>query len=123
MVIQNNSVEVFNGKAAREAHGIYVGHFRSLILEDNEIVLMPRVGSKEELIEGIRIYGYRGPLMLVRQNIVQGFLTGAFIGPQLGSGVTGHWDIAHNGMDVLDSATILEDSRIDNVDHPKLSGP
>lgn len=61
----------------RERHGIFVGNCGRLFIENNE-VRVTRLGTKNNvMIEGIRVYGFLGRMMMIRENYLEGCNTGA----------------------------------------------
>jgi hypothetical protein len=77
VVISDNTVHVvLMPESAVERHGVFVGNCRSLIIEDNYITC-ERPGTASRLsIEGIRVYGFLGPMAYVTRNHISGFHTG-----------------------------------------------
>lgn len=58
-----------------ERHGIFVGNCKSLVIENNRVALTRYSGAEQET-DGIRVYGYYGPFIMIRANHLEGFNVG-----------------------------------------------
>lgn len=55
----------------REAHGIFVGNCRGVIVRDNQISLVR--SNQNRRINGIRLYGHYGPQICIRDNFLENY--------------------------------------------------
>ena len=79
--IRGNTINVvLTPDAVRGRQGLFVGNCDSVIAEANRISLQ-RTPSATLPVDAIRFWGVFGRLLVVRQNYVQGFSTGANIQP------------------------------------------
>jgi len=79
-VTGNNIVVRFSPEAKyEERHGIFMGNCRSLMIENNHVVLERLKGAEKLNIEGIRVYGIIGQRMIIRHNHMEGFDSGILI--------------------------------------------
>jgi hypothetical protein len=62
--------------------GIFVGNAANVLIENNEVSLAVRAAA----CDGIRVYGYLGPKVIVRHNHVRGFPRDIFVRALLPSG-------------------------------------
>mgnify|MGYP000998810260 FL=1 len=69
--IAGNEVKINLIPGARERHGIFVGNCHALQIKDNHIEIRKSGLTKEESIDGIRIYGHMGRRAIVRQNYIE----------------------------------------------------
>ena len=99
ILVRDNDVHIaLMPESAVERHGIFVGNATSVIVEDNRLQC-ERVGDADRLaIDGIRIYGFLGPMAYVTRNDLVGFPTGirfaALNNTTMGS--TSMWRIVDN---------------------------
>ena len=77
VVIDDNVVALaLMAESSTERHGIFVGNVKSLIVQNNQLSC-ERVGTATRMtIDGIRIYGFIGPMGYVTRNDISGFTTG-----------------------------------------------
>src|SRR5439155_17487958 len=62
--------------ATRERHGIFVGNFISLCISENQIEAQRSGFTGDMAAEGIRISGFAGVRMIVKENHLDRFDTG-----------------------------------------------
>ena len=62
--------------ATRARHGIYVGNCFSLILTENHVSLIRGGGTSGLTVDGVRVFGYLGRMMRIRDNHILGFNVG-----------------------------------------------
>lgn len=88
VIIADNTVSVVRPDAMRERHGIFVGSSQSTSIRGNLVQVLNPVypapnneapGAAALPIEGIRVYGTLGPLLLIRENHIVEFSTGVFV--------------------------------------------
>ncbi len=71
--IARNTVHVrLPSSATRERHGIFVGNSGSLLIESNFIDTERFGKAVDEYVEGVRVYGWIGRRMMVRENHMVG---------------------------------------------------
>lgn len=77
VVIDNNVVAVaLMAESSVERHGVFVGNASSLVIQNNQLSC-ERVGAASRItIDGIRVYGFIGPMGFVTRNDLSGFTTG-----------------------------------------------
>jgi hypothetical protein len=81
---------------ARERHGIFAGNCDSLLIADN-LLSLTRVGvGRTRRVEGIRVWGVLGRMMIVRQNHITGFSVGVRVNPLNFSPTKSQWLVADN---------------------------
>ena len=66
--ISDNNVKILLLIGVRDRHGIFVGNCDSLIVENNYVEVIRSNLALDMEIEGIRIYGRFGRMILVKQN-------------------------------------------------------
>jgi hypothetical protein len=97
ILITGNTIEaIVPSTAVGERHGIFCGHNASLVIENNLLSLRRFGWGVQQRVEGIRVYGNLGALMIVRQNHMLGFTIGAFINPLNYSKRRQQWLVADN---------------------------
>jgi hypothetical protein len=80
-IIDNRIRILHSPLAERDRHGIFVGNCDTLHIENNQAVVQ-RFGNTTSLpIDGIRIHGVLGLMMIVRQNHLQNFTVGVRVEP------------------------------------------
>lgn len=80
--ISGNKIDLtLNSGETKGRHGIFVGNSDSLIVENNYIKVNRLTGKDQVPVEGIRIWGYLGRLMSVKQNHLVNFTTGILFKP------------------------------------------
>lgn len=82
--VAGNTIGVLRPETIRERHGLYVGSVQSATLRDNLIeVLNATYGADGQLgglaIDGIRVHGSLGPLVVIQGNHIAEFTTGIFL--------------------------------------------
>lgn len=81
VLVADNTVTVgLSPDATRSRHGIFVGNSTSLVVENNYLSVV-RSQTNTAPVDGIRVWGVFGRLMVVRQNHVVGTTVGARIVP------------------------------------------
>jgi hypothetical protein len=71
--ITGNSVHTFSSILMRGAEGIFVGNCANLIIEGNKLLVTPATTGRSASIDGIRVFGWLGPLVIIRHNCLTGF--------------------------------------------------
>ena len=98
--IVGNNILVLLSPAARERHGIFVGNCDSLIVQNNYASVRRFSVTSQASIEGIRIYGHLGRMMIVRQNHLVGATVGIRVVPLTvagtGQGRRSQWVVTDN---------------------------
>ena len=80
----NNATATLTALAGRARAGIFVGNYSdSLIVENNTFQLGRLTGVTLPVppVDGVRVYGVLGRMLLVRQNYLEGFETGVRVRP------------------------------------------
>lgn len=118
--IGGNTVEVLlpPPEVSSERHGIFVADSDSLLVENNQVIVWRFESTAGTAIDGIRVYGGLGPMMLVRQNHVVGCTTGVFVRPVGPAGSQLLWLVADNAAPGTTVAVDAPDTRVrkrDNV--------
>ena len=77
MVIDDNVLALaLMAESSIERHGIFVGNVKSLIVQNNRLSC-ERIGAATRMsIDGIRVYGFVGPMGYVTRNEMSGFPIG-----------------------------------------------
>lgn len=112
VLVVGNTVDVtLSPETSRERHGIFVGNARHITVQDNRVrVTRTQAGGAWD-IDGIRVWGFLGPLLLVRQNQIEEATTGIRVRPAGDDSCwprTRHWYVADNVA--LGATTTLEGS-------------
>ncbi|WP_394698459.1 DUF6519 domain-containing protein [uncultured Desulfobacter sp.] len=82
LVITNNTIDLrFPPLSFKERYGIFVGNSKSAIIENNFIRVTRFSSTTSKHIEGIRIFGYLGPMMILRSNHLENFTIGIYVNP------------------------------------------
>ena len=96
----NNATATLTALAGRARSGIFVGNFSdSLIVENNTFQLGRLTGTTlpAPAVEGVRVYGVLGRMLLVRQNYLEGFTTGVRVQPlRMPAAQTNLWAVTDN---------------------------
>jgi hypothetical protein len=80
--IENNTIGIMLAPVAfRERYGIFIGNCNSSIVENNYIRVKRFLFTLQKHIEGVRIFGYLGRMMLVKGNHLEHFTIGFYINP------------------------------------------
>ena len=66
--VSDNNLEISLLLGVRDRHGIFIGNCDSLIVENNYVEVIRSNLASDMEIEGIRIYGYFGRMIVVKQN-------------------------------------------------------
>ena len=74
----NRVVNYFSSQALGEWHGIFVGNFESLHVENNFLELKKFPFDLDSTVRGIRLHGYFGGMLQVRGNRLSGYDPGIF---------------------------------------------
>ncbi|MBC7812249.1 MAG: hypothetical protein H7175_13925 [Burkholderiales bacterium] len=82
--------------AVRERHGIFVGNCASLLVADNYITVRRFGLAAAVRIDGIRVFGYLGRMMIVRQNHMVGFNVGIYVEPLGDISASQQWLVTDN---------------------------
>jgi hypothetical protein len=80
--IAANTIRVFLPlQAVRERHGIFIGNCDSMIIADNRLTVQRVTLTQQTRIDGVRVFGSLGRMMIVRQNYLVGVTTGIRVNP------------------------------------------
>lgn len=80
--VSGNTIGVtFFPTATRQRHGIFVGNSLSTIIDNNNVAVSQPVKTQTRPIEGVRVWGTLGRMMIVRHNSVRGASTGIRVQP------------------------------------------
>jgi hypothetical protein len=71
--ITGNSVHNYASILVRGLEGIFAGNCANLIIEGNKLFVTTAATGRSASIEGIRVFGWLGPLVIVRHNCVTGY--------------------------------------------------
>ena len=74
--IRGNNIQVSLPPSAQECHGIFIGNCDSLIIENNYATIWRFLSTSKIPIDGIRVYGHLGKMMIIRQNHLVGTTVG-----------------------------------------------
>lgn len=81
--ITGNSVVLWIGPGAfRERHGIFAGNVNDILVQGNTLALLRDPLSSSVVVDGIRLFGYFGRYIMVRDNHVPSFGVGIRIAPR-----------------------------------------
>jgi len=95
--IMNNNIEVLlPSYGTRQRHGIFVGNCNSLIIQNNYSSVLRTDLSRELNIDGIRVHGHTGKMMIIRQNHLVGYTRGIHFWPINDGSGTYQWVITDN---------------------------
>jgi hypothetical protein len=79
LLVAGNTIDVtLSVVAERERYGVFGGNCRSVTVQDNRIRVHRHTGARNMHVEAVRLYGFYGPLVMVRQNHVSGFDVGYY---------------------------------------------
>jgi hypothetical protein len=114
-VISNNTVSVKATQAATgQVNGISIGNITNLVVLDNQICIdsSPRLA-----VYGVQVIGTIGPLLIIRQNFIQGSPTGIFIRALPGSSTKNLlWiaadNLAMNAVKALDGPPLIRNTSV-----------
>lgn len=111
--IMGNNIGVLLPPGARERHGIFVGNCDSLIVQNNYASVRRFSVTSPLSIDGIRIYGHLGRMMIVRQNHLVGTTVGIRVEPLTVAGTkqgTPQWIVTDNVAPNADKAVTAPSS-------------
>lgn len=96
--IENNTIGIiFPPIALRARFGIFIGNCNSCIVENNYVRVQRFQFTKDRHIEGIRIFGYLGRMIIVEKNHLENFSVGIYINPlNESSGQLFQWAVSDN---------------------------
>jgi len=95
--IMNNNIDVLlPSYGTRERHGIFVGNCNSLIIQNNFSSVQRTELTGKLNIDGIRVHGHIGKMMIIRQNHLVGFTQGIHFWPINNGSGTYQWMITDN---------------------------
>lgn len=119
VVVSDNVVHVaLMPESVVERHGLFVGNCRSLVIEDN-LLDCEKLGTASRLsIDGIRVYGFFGPMAYITRNHLAGFNTGirAAAMNNITDGASSMWRVVEN-IAVGASKTVDRSLRIGVASH------
>lgn len=99
--IMNNNIGIrLSPAVTRERHGIFVGNCDSLVIQHNYISVTRDLKqdslTKDLSIDGIRVYGHPGRMMIVSENHIVNASTGIYFAPLSGESGNPQWVIRRN---------------------------
>lgn len=94
--IRDNNIGILLSPVVRDRHGIFVGNCDSLIVQDNYARVKRFPVTSEVSIDGIRIYGHLGRMMVVRQNHLVGSTVGIRVKALSGDEGKPQWIVTDN---------------------------
>lgn len=95
--IMNNNIDVLlPSYGTRERHGIFVGNCNSLIIQNNFASVHRTDLTGKLIIDGIRVHGHIGKMMIIRQNHLVGYTQGIHFWPINDGSGTYQWVITDN---------------------------
>ena len=80
IVYNNLGISMVDG-TKQERHGIFVGNADSVVVERNCIDVTRDGTSTHQWVEGVRIYGHLGPMVIVRTTHTAGATVGVRVAP------------------------------------------
>jgi hypothetical protein len=99
VIVEGNTINVqLPPVAVHRRGGIYIGNCNFATVSDNQIQVQRYPWSKNKPIEGVRIYGSLGLMMVVKQNYMTHCSVGVRFVPLGASGDGQQWLIADNMM-------------------------
>ncbi len=78
--------------------GVFVGNCNNLTIQDNQILIQRFPLSRRLYLEGVRVYGRLGPMMMIRQNYMTSCTVGVRVKPVDMGKESGQWLVADNMM-------------------------
>jgi hypothetical protein len=116
-IIEDNKIHNNPTAPTKPSNGIHVGHFESLIVRGKHIGFLSNTANADVAYwTGVRVYGWRGPLMRIVENVVEGARIGTSVRPNTEPQTGWHWDLDHNGYQNVTQPTDAGGS-IDGVSH------
>jgi hypothetical protein len=98
VIIEDNTIHNNPIGPTNPSTGIQIAHFDALIIRGNHIgFLFPATGVDATYWNGIRTYGWRGPLMRIIENVIENARVGASVRPNIRRPAGWHWDLVDNG--------------------------
>jgi len=98
VIIEDNKILNNPIGPTKPSNGIHIGHFDSLIIRGNRIDFLSALTNADKAFwMGVRVYGWRGPLMRILENVVQNSRIGVSVRPNTEPQTGQHWDLVHNG--------------------------
>ncbi|HUW66948.1 MAG TPA: DUF6519 domain-containing protein [Candidatus Nanoarchaeia archaeon] len=94
--IRGNNIGILLSPVVRDRHGIFVGNCDSLIVQDNYARVKRSPVTSKVSIDGIRIQGHLGRMMIVRQNHLVGSTVGIRVIPLSGDEGKPQWIVTDN---------------------------
>jgi len=94
--IRGNNIGIILSPVVRDRHGIFVGNCDSLIVQDNYARVKRSPVTSKISIDGIRIHGHLGRMMIVRQNHLVGSTVGIRVIPLSGDEGKPQWIVTDN---------------------------
>ena len=104
--IRGNNIGILLSPVVRDRHGIFVGNCDSLIVQDNFARIKRSPATSKVSMDGIRIYGHLGRMMIVRQNHLVGSTVGIRVVPLSGDDGTPQWIVTDNVAPNSDNAVL-----------------
>ncbi|WP_420456538.1 DUF6519 domain-containing protein [Rubrivirga sp.] len=82
VIVAGNTVAVtLSPETSRERHGVFVGNADHVTVQDNRVRVHRTDPGADWRIDGVRLHGHYGPMLLVRQNHVTGATVGVRVEP------------------------------------------
>ncbi|MCF6281646.1 MAG: DUF4815 domain-containing protein [Candidatus Polarisedimenticolaceae bacterium] len=98
LISANNINLIVPPIAERRRGGIFVGNCNNLTIQDNQILAQRFPLSRNIVLEGVRVYGHLGRMMMVRQNYMTHCNTGVRIKPLDTDKGSVQWLVSDNMM-------------------------
>lgn len=112
--IRGNHITCFlSAEHSGERHGVFVGNCKSLDVDSNFMLLEKYPVTKTRAIAAIKVVGFLGKLILIRNNHAENFMTGAFV-HALNSDISGDvsagvvWQVVSNMLDGVETQLDVE---------------
>ncbi|HEX9982029.1 MAG TPA: DUF6519 domain-containing protein [Thermoanaerobaculia bacterium] len=103
IVIDHNRIIVFaQAGATRSWHGIFVGNASSIVVRDNHLQLVRSAGTVGMNIDAIRLFGFFGRFINVRENHAAGFNFGTTVVRRGATPSSPMWQVVDNMFESAD---------------------
>lgn len=123
VTVAGNTIRVVLPVSAREQdrHGIFVGHCKSLLIENNNIRLERLPGADAFPIDGIRVWGQLGDRLMITKNYVasadgerrRSFMVGIRVTPLTDKPETAQWVVMWNVAPSTQATVIVQSGAVD----------
>ncbi len=109
LVEGNHIVNYLSLQDIGESHGMFVGNFKSLHVENNHLKLEKYPYTLKSSINGVRVYGYFGGMMQIRGNRLDSYDPGIFARSiNAGDVKSWLWQVENNLLSGASDVTVLE---------------